>query len=53
MFDLIKQIIDHTMSSNYSYEEQYIYAFCGALIVLICLLFFDSIRSLFRRLIGK
>jgi hypothetical protein len=53
MYNLIKQIIDHTMSSNYSYEEQYIYFICGALVVLICLMFFDSLRTLFRRLIGK
>lgn len=54
MYDIIKNIIDHTYSGGYSNgEEAYLYYICGSLIILFVILMFDTFRRLFRRFIGK
>lgn len=48
MYDLINDIISHSWSSNYSNEQQYIYYICGALILLLTVMFVDVIRDIIR-----
>lgn len=51
MYDLIANIIDHTWQSNYSSDQQYIYYICGALIVILTVIFIDVIRDIIRSFI--
>lgn len=50
MYDLIKQIIDHTWESNNynTTEQQYIYYICGVLIIVFVVVFIDLIYRVFR-----
>lgn len=48
MYDIIEQIIKHQYVSNYSGDQQYIYYICGALIVLLTVIFIDVIRDIIR-----
>lgn len=48
MYDIVNGIISHSWSSNYSNEQQYIYYICGALIVVLTVVFVDIIRDIFR-----
>lgn len=51
MYDLIANIIDHTWQSNYTSDQQYIYYICGALIVILTVIFIDVIRDIIRSFI--
>lgn len=51
MYDLITNIIDHSWQSNYTSDQQYIYYICGALIVLLTVIFIDVIRDIIRSFI--
>lgn len=48
MYDIIQNIIDHTYVTNYSGDQQYIYYICGAMIILLTVIFVDMIRGIFR-----
>lgn len=48
MYDLIANIIDHSWQSNYTSDQQYIYYICGALIVILTVVFIDVIRDIIR-----
>lgn len=47
MYDIISNIIDHNWTTGSS-EQQYIYYICGALIVVLTVVFVDIIRGIFR-----
>lgn len=47
MYDVIRDIIDHSWTTNSS-EQQYIYYICGALICILTVIFVDMIRDIFR-----
>lgn len=47
MYDIIRNIIDHSWSTGGS-DQQYIYYICGALILLLTVVFIDFIRDIFR-----
>ncbi len=47
MYDLVKDIISHTWDTNvYGSEQQYIYYICGAMILLLSVIFIDFIYRL-------
>lgn len=47
MYDIVRQIIDHSWTTNSS-EQQYIYYICASLIVIFAVVFIDMIRDIFR-----
>lgn len=47
MYDIIRNIIDHNWATGSS-DQQYIYYICGALIVVLTVVFVDIIRDIFR-----
>lgn len=47
MYDLISNIIDHTWITQSSGEQQYIYYICGALIIILTVVFIDMIYRVF------
>ena len=53
MYDLITSIIGHEWVSNYSGDQQYIYYICGALIIVLTVLFIDFIRDIIRSFIWR
>lgn len=52
MYDIIRQIIDHTWTTNSS-EQQYIYYCCIVLILLLTVVFVDLIKSVFAAYMPK
>lgn len=53
MYDIISNLIAHDWQSNYSGEQQYVYAICGVLICVLAAVIFDNIFRLFRMLVRK
>lgn len=53
MYDLINNIINHSYQSNYSGEQSYIYNICGALILLLTVVFIDLVYRFFVRIFRK
>ena len=49
MYDIIEDIIGHTWQSNYTSDQQYIYYICGALIMVMFVVFVDLTYRVFRR----
>lgn len=47
MYDLISNIIDHSWISTNAGEQQYIYYICGALIIILTVVFIDLIYRVF------
>lgn len=47
MYDLIKNIIDHSWITQGSGDQQYIYYICGCLIVILTVVFIDLIYRVF------
>lgn len=43
MYDIIYSMIDHSWQSNYTSDQQYIYYICGALIIVLTVVFIDLI----------
>lgn len=48
MYDVISNIINHEYISNYNGDQQYIYYICGAVIVILTVVFIDMIYRVFR-----
>ena len=51
MYNLIVNIIDHVWQSGTNYnstEQQTIYYICGALIIILTVIFVDTIKDVFR-----
>lgn len=50
MYDIIKQIIDHSWDSGSysSSEQQIVYYIAGTLIIILTVTFIDLIKSVFR-----
>lgn len=54
MFNLVKQIIDYTQTSQYSSTiDGYMVWACCAIMVILTIVFCDWLRLLFRALIHK
>ena len=53
MYDLISGIIDHNWISTNAGEQQYIYYICGALILVLTIVFVDFIRDILRSFIWR
>lgn len=51
MYDLISGLINHTYSSNYSGEQQYIYYICGAVICIVLVVLVDLIYRFIHKII--
>lgn len=47
MYDIISQIISHSWISQNAGEQQYVYYICGALIILLTIVFIDLIYRVF------
>lgn len=47
MYDIISSIIDHNWVTQNSGEQQYIYYACGALIVIMTVVFIDLVYRVF------
>ena len=47
MYDLISNIIDHSWISTSAGEQQYIYYICGALIIILTVVFIDLVYRVF------
>ena len=48
MYDTISGIIDHAWNSDlYGSEQQYIYYICGAVIVILLVVFIDLVYRIF------
>lgn len=47
MYDIIKNIIDHSWISNNAGDQQYVYYICGALIIVITAVVIDLIYRIF------
>ena len=47
MYDIISNIIDHTYITSGANEQQYIYYICGALIILLTVVFVDMVYRTF------
>lgn len=48
MYDIIKNIIDHTWVTQNAGDQQYIYYIVGALIIILSCVFIDLIYRVFR-----
>lgn len=48
MYDVIKDIIDHSWITQNAGDQQYIYYIAGALIIIFAVVFIDIIRDIFR-----
>lgn len=53
MYDLIESIINHTWITQNSGAQQYIYYICGALILILTIVFIDFIRDILRSFIWR
>lgn len=52
MYDIIRNLINHTWQSNYTSDQQYIYYIAGTVIILFVVWVFDILTQLvkaFRR----
>lgn len=47
MYDIIKNIIDHSWITTNAGDQQYIYYICGALIIVITAVVIDLIYRIF------
>lgn len=47
MFDIIKNIIDHSWITQSTGDQQYIYYICGALIIVFAVVVIDLIYRIF------
>ena len=47
MYDVIRDIIDHTWQSNYTSDQQYIYYIAGTLIVIFSVVIIDLVYRIF------
>lgn len=50
MYNLISQLINHSWVTNAS-EQQYIYYICGAMIIILTIVFLDFIYRILRTLL--
>lgn len=48
MYDIVKNIIDHSYITQGGGDQQYIYFICGAIIVIFCVVFIDLVYRVFR-----
>lgn len=51
MYDIIKNIIDHSWITQNAGDQQYIYYICSAVIIILLVVFIDLIRDIFRSFI--
>ena len=51
MYDIIKNIIDHSWATSDS-SQQYIYMICGAMIIVLTAVFLDMVVRIFFRFSG-
>lgn len=47
MYDIISNIIDHNWITSGAGEQQYIYYICGALIIILTVIFIDLVYRIF------
>lgn len=47
MYDIIKNIIDHTWVTQSTSDQQYVYYICGALIIVFAVVVIDLIYRIF------
>lgn len=47
MYEIIRNIIDHSWITQNSGDQQYIYYICGCLIVILTVVFIDMIYRVF------
>lgn len=47
MFDIIRQIISHSWDTQYGGDQNQIYYICGALIIVLTIVFIDLIYRVF------
>lgn len=47
MYELISNIIDHSWFTQGSGEQQYIYYICGAMIIILTVVFIDMVYRVF------
>ena len=47
MYDVIREIINHTWQSNYTSDQQYIYYIAGTLIVIFSVVIIDLVSRIF------
>ena len=47
MYDVIREIINHTWQSNYASDQQYIYYIAGTLIVIFSVVIIDLVYRIF------
>ena len=47
MYDIIKNIIDHTWVAQSTSDQQYVYYICGALIIVFAVVVIDLIYRIF------
>lgn len=52
MYDIIYGIINHPWTTGTS-EQQYIYYICGALIIILTVVFIDMVYRVFRSFWGR
>lgn len=48
MYDLISNLIDHNWITTNAGEQQYIYYICGAVIIVLLVVFVDLMYRVFR-----
>lgn len=48
MYDLISNLIDHNWITTNAGEQQYIYYICGAVIIILLVVFVDLMYRVFR-----
>lgn len=53
MFDLIRQIINHTWQTSTTGDQQIIYYIAGTMIIIFSIMIVDVFRRLFAHFIGK
>lgn len=51
MYDLIQALIGHNWNTQYSGDQQYIYYICGAVIIILVVVFIDLVYRLFRSIL--
>lgn len=47
MYDIVSQIINHNWITTNAGEQQYIYYICGALIIILTVIFIDLVFRVF------
>lgn len=54
MYDLIRDLINHTWQSNYTSDQQYIYYIAGTIIIIAFVIVTDLVYRVFRSILrGK